>query len=232
LRDCCILPALPAISGSPRQAALAVRLRVASALRRERSPEAVVADYTETPAGLLAAGAALDVVGPLARQVEAAELRVEAVEPALLALLRATCHADPEVVLVLRLLGEEAELVVGSGEVVLVARRFPWSPGAVESLVLEVDQTLRTVAGREGAPRVGRVLLAGEGPWDRIAHALSSRLEVSSEPASPHPAWGLGDVPQTHLAALGGLLPDPAQSSTRGMPRRWRLPELTFRRRS
>jgi Tfp pilus assembly PilM family ATPase len=210
--------------------ALAVRLRVAGALRRERSPQTVVADYTQTPAGVLAAGATLDAVGPLVRQVEAAGLRVESVEPALLALLRVICHADPEAVLVLRLGGEEAELVVGSGETVLVARRFPWSAAATESLVLEVDQTLRTVAGRDGAPRVGRVLLAGEGPWDRIAQALQARVGVSSQPASPHPAWGVGDVPQTHLAALGGLLPEPAQPPPRGIPRRYSLPQLKIRK--
>lgn len=210
LRDCAVLPALPPFSGRSPQVTAAVRLRLASLLRRDRSPEGVVVDWTRTPSGLLAAGATTEAVTVHARRLQAAGMQVAVVEPAVLAALRAICHRDPATVLVLRLATDEAELIVGSGQDVLLARRFPWSDATPDSLALEVDQTLQTLSGREGAPGVERVLLTGSAPWDLVVPRLAGRLGIPVElGAQPHPGWGRLEAPLTHLAALGGLLPEP-----------------------
>ncbi len=203
LRECTVITGLQVPAGSKRQVSEAIRLRIASTLRRD--PENVLAGWARVPSGVVACGAPLAVVRNATEKAEKAGLRVVAVEPAVLGLLRAVCNGEGGTVVVCRLAGEEVELVAGSGQDVLLCRRFSWS--TAEGLALEIEQTLQTLDGAEGTPRPSGVLICGDVPPERVASTLAGRLDVPVKPAMPHPSWNLADVPSTHLAAVGGLLP-------------------------
>lgn len=226
LRECVVVK-LPRPELDRRKVGAAVRYQVARMLKR--SPDAVSVDWTETPTGALAAGMVTEVVAPLIAAVEGAGPRVAAVEPAILALLRAVCRRQEEVVMVLRLTGDGGELVVGSGWDVYLTRRFPWSMQAVEGLSMDVEDTLRAARECVGGESVSSVLLAGDADWTEVLARLGRKASVPVAMASLHPGWDGWQVPPTHLAAAGGLL-DSATSRGATTSRRTVLPRLPFRR--
>lgn len=190
----------------------------------------VVADYTETPTAIVAAGCPAATSGAIAASAQGAGFALEAIEPAPLALLRALTHSGSAPVLALHLYETDAVLAIGSGEEFFVARQLPWAAADADALALEVEQTVASHE-RETSPRIERILVGGRPEYQRaVIPALAATLAAPVTPAEVHPGWGLPNADPVALLALGALL-EPAGSSAAAPSRVRQLGPAWLRRR-
>lgn len=189
----------------------------------------VVADYTETPTAIVAAGCPAATSAVMAASAQGAGFVLAAIEPAPLALLRALTHSGSASVLALHLYETDAVLAIGSGEEFFLARQLPWAVADVDALALEVEQTVASHE-RETSARLERVLVGGRSEYQRaVIPALAATLAAPVGPAAVHPGWGLADVDTVALPALGALL-EPLATST-DAPARARMATPSWLRR-
>lgn len=213
-------------AAQPRHLREFARLQVSP---RGQGASEVIADYTETPTAIVAAGCPAATSLAIAAAAQGAGFALAGIEPAPLALLRAVTHGEGGTVLILHLYETDAVLVIGSGEEFFLARHLQWSAADTDALALEVEQTVATHE-REASARLERVLVGGRTDYQRaVIPALQAVLAAPVAPAAVHPAWGLGDVDTVALLALGALLEPHAASGN--APPRTRPPAPSWLRR-
>jgi hypothetical protein len=210
----CAVLRVPHMNVKPHQVEAALRIQLAKALKC--GADSVVLDWTTTGTAIVAAGTSSRQVTETMASYEGKGIRVEAIEPAAMALLRAVLGTDETVVLIVNASEGNAELVAGTGQDLLLVRRTVWAQGVPASLALEVAETLRSLRQEAGAPPVESVRVCGVANLEPIVQALRDQVDISVEIASLHPTWGIEDPGPRYLTAAGGLLEAPERKAVMG----------------
>jgi hypothetical protein len=203
---------IPGLRLRSRQARKAATLAAATRLRV--TPRDAVVSLGAARDGVMYVGAERVAIEAAMAPWLAAGFTVPVVEPAAVSLLRAIGSEAP--VAIVRTGAGEVEIVAGSRDRLLFARRLPVAleAGQANAVRLEVDATID--AARKDGVAIERVLVSGRGDLDALVAAFPGSAGVaalSPERRVPEaPSWAIAAA----SAALWRASAPPAKRPARG----------------